>query len=134
MNQLKLKMKEHELMEDNGEFNISQDERTLATIAHLGPFIGIMVPGMGNILVPFLIWFLKKDESEYLEEHAKEALNFQITITILMIGAAITMLLLVGFLILPLLILLDVAFSITAAVRANRGEDYEYPLNFNLIK
>ena len=127
-------MKEHNLLEDDDPLSISQDEKTMATLAHLGAFIGALMPGMGNVLVPFLIWVFKKDESEYIEEQAKEALNFQITMSILMIGAAIAMIMLVGFIILPILIVLDIALSITAAVKANRGEIYEYPINFRLIK
>ncbi len=127
-------MKEHNLLEDDEPLSISKDEKLMATLSHLGVFIGTLMPGMGNVLVPFLIWVFKKDQSTYIEEQAKEALNFQITMSILMIGAAIAMIILVGFVVLPILIVLDIALSITAAVKANRGEKYEYPINFRLIK
>jgi len=127
-------MEDHNLMDDNDYLELTQDEKTMATMAHLGTFLGMMIPGLGNVLVPFLIWFLKKDESEYIDRHAKEALNFQITITTLLFAAALLMILIVGFAILPLLIILDIAFSISAAIRASRGEFYEYPLNFRWIK
>jgi len=127
-------MKEHSLMEDDDPLSISQDEKTLATLSHLGAFIGAVMPGMGNILVPFLIWVFKKDESDYIAEQAKEALNFQITMSILMIAAAFAILVLAGIIALPILIFVDIALSITAAVIASRGEQYEYPLNFRLIK
>lgn len=128
-----LKMEDHNLMED--DFGpISHDEKTMATLAHLGAFFGFVAPGMGNILVPFLIWVLKKEESEYISEHAKEALNFQITMSICFLIGAVSLIMLIGFIALPILLFLDIIFSISAAVKANRGEDYEYPLNFRFIK
>ena len=101
-------MKEHDIMDDE----LKRDERTLATIAHLGPFLGAMIPGLGNILLPFLIWFFKKDESDYIDR------MFQA----------------VGIFILPVLVTGDIVFSVIAAIKANRGEFYQYPLNFNWIK
>ncbi len=123
-------MKEHDLMDDE----LKRDERTLATIAHLGPFLGAMIPGLGNILLPFLIWFFKKDESDYIDRHAKEALNFQLSITVLLVAAGILIFLAVGIFILPVLVMVDIVFSVIAAIKANRGEFYQYPLNFNWIK
>lgn len=127
-------MNDHDLMEDDDYSNLTQDEKTLATLSHLGAFIGVVLPGMGNILVPFLIWILKKDESSYIADHAKEALNFQITMSLLLIAGAISMVILIGFIALPILCILDIALCISAAVKANRGEFYDYPINFRLIK
>ncbi len=123
-------MKEHDLIDDEQQ----KDERTLATLSHLGPFLGAMIPGLGNILLPFLIWFFKKNESEYIDRHAKEALNFQLSITVLLFAAGILVFLAVGIVILPVLIIIDIVFSVIAAIKASRGEFYEYPLNFNWIK
>lgn len=126
-------MEDHNLMEDDYE-SISHDEKTMATLAHLGAFFGFIVPGMGNLLVPFLIWILKKEESDYIADHAKEALNFQLTMSLCFLIGAVSLIMLIGFIALPILLFLDIIFSISAAVRANRGEDYSYPLNFRFIK
>lgn len=127
-------MKEHDLMDDEDYSDLSQDEKNLATLSHLGTFVGVVLPGMGNILVPFLIWMLKKEDSDYIAAHAKEALNFQITISLLFILGAISIIILIGFVALPILVILDIALCISAAVKASRGEYYEYPINFRLIK
>ena len=127
-------MKEHDLLEDDFTGPLTNDETTLATVAHLGAFAAFMAPGVGNILLPLVIWLVKRDESEYIDLHAKEALNFQITVTILMAASGILAVIVIGFFFMLIIGLLTMALSITAAVKANRGELYEYPINFRLIK
>jgi uncharacterized Tic20 family protein len=61
---------------------------------------GYVVP-FGNIIGPLVVWLTKKDESAFVAEHARQALNFQISMTIYFILAALSMLVLIGFLLLP---------------------------------
>ena len=51
-------------------------------LAHLLPLLGFLIPGM-NIVVPLLIWLTKRNESAFLDHHGREALNFQISLTLL---------------------------------------------------
>lgn len=111
----------------------SQDERTVATFAHLGALASCFIP-MGNIVLPLVIWLVKKDESTFIDEQAKEALNFQITMTLMAIVAGILCLLIVGFFLLFGLIVFDIVVSIIAAIKANEGKPYDYPINFRFIK
>ena len=55
----------------------AEDEHNLGMIAHLLGFAGFLIP-FGNLLGPFVIWLIKGKESEFINDQAKEALNFQI--------------------------------------------------------
>ena len=113
---------------------VSSDDRTMALLAHLS---GIILWFIG----PLVFWLLHKDKPEkaFVTDQAKEALNFQITLTFayvigaILIGAILTVIL-IGALINLLIWLACVVFSIIAAVAANNGEAYRYPFAIRLIK
>src|SRR5438067_4606520 len=83
----------------------SKEERLWAMLAHLSGFLGHFLPGIGNIAGPLVIWILKKDRFAFVDDQAKEALNFQISATIycVLVPALVLGLcfLLIGFLLLP---------------------------------
>jgi uncharacterized Tic20 family protein len=103
------------------------DDRTMALIAHIG---GILA----GFIVPLVIWLIQKEKSGFAYEHAKEALNFQITLIIGWLLAGLLSVLIIGFLLYPVLILGNIIFSIKAAMAANNGESYQYPFSIKLIK
>jgi uncharacterized Tic20 family protein len=88
---------------------------------------------MGHILAPLLVWLFKGPSSPFIEESAREALNFQISVTLYAIGAAALVFVAIGALILPALIVFDAVCALVAALRAQRGERYRYPLTLRLI-
>ncbi|MEA2710677.1 MAG: uncharacterized protein QOF78_3278 [Phycisphaerales bacterium] len=105
----------------------TQDDRTMAMLAHLG---GILFGFLG----PLIIWLIKKDQSPFVDDQGKEALNFQIT---LLIGYAIggaTTFVCIGFVILPVVWIAGLIFGIMGAMAANKGEAYRYPFNIRFIK
>lgn len=102
-------------------------------ITHLSGFAGFIFP-LGNIIGPLLIWLLKREQSPLLEEHAREALNFQISISIYAIIASILLVAVIGFVLLPILIVVQIALMIKAALAADRGEFYRYPITIRFIK
>ncbi len=107
----------------------------MAMLVHLLPLFGFMVPGL-NIVIPLVIWLMKRDRSLYIEHHARESLNFQITITLLATLWFILKLLLVGFLLLPLvpvIIVVVLVFMVRAAMKAGSGEFYRYPVSLRLV-
>jgi uncharacterized protein len=105
----------------------NNDEKNIATITHLGGTVFSFIPSL-------IVWLLKKDESEFLADQAKEALNFQITIALAMfIATYILGWILIGFALIPLILLLNVIFCIIAAVATSKGETYRYPLCLRLI-
>lgn len=105
----------------------TSDERTMAILSH----ILCLVAGF---VAPLIIYLIKKDESAYVREHAKESLNFQITIFILYIGCWILAFILIGFLLMLVLGLGALALIIIATIKASENKMYRYPINFRLIK
>lgn len=105
----------------------STDDRNLAMLAHL---LGIVSGFVGALI----IWLIKKDQSAYVDEQGKEALNFQITMLIAFVGAWILMFILIGMLLMPLLLIANLVLCILAALAASKGEHYKYPLAIRLLK
>jgi len=105
------------------------DQRTMALVAHI---LGIFTWFIG----PLIIWVINKDDStkSFVTDQAKEALNFQITITIAMLISFVLMIVIIGGLLAPLVGILNLVFCIIAAVKANNGEAYRYPFTLRLIK
>jgi uncharacterized protein len=108
------------------------DERTWGMIAHLSALVASVVgfPFLG----PLIVWLTKGKESAWVEQHAKEALNFQITATVAIWISAFLMFCLVGFLLLPLIGLGALILTIMAGIKANNGEMYRYPATVRLVK
>jgi hypothetical protein len=111
---------------------ITADERTWGILAHASAFVGLVVP-FGNVLGPLLVWAIKKQESEFVAANGREALNFQITWTILLILAGLSILVFVGLILLPILALAWLILVIIAIIRASDDEVYDYPLTLDLV-
>ena len=114
--------------------------RTWNMLCHLSALAGFIIP-FGNILGPLLVWQIKKNEIPSVNIHGKAALNFQITVFIAVFAGAIAAILLsfvcVGFLLIPIVVLIGLAglvFAIIAGIKANNGEDYKYPYSLELVK
>ncbi|MDO5504548.1 MAG: DUF4870 domain-containing protein, partial [Actinomycetia bacterium] len=103
------------------------DERVWSLAAHLLVFVG-------GFLAPLVIWLVFRGRSDFLEHHAKEALNFQITV-LLAAGLFLIMILaFIGYLFLLLLAIAAVALPIIAAARAHGGDWFRYPVALRLVK
>lgn len=102
------------------------NDRNIAVLTHLGGIFFSFVPGL-------IVWLLKKDDSVFIGEQAREALNFQITVLIGYMLAWVLAFLLVGFLLLPLIYLANLLLCLVAAVKVSKGEEYRYPLSLRLI-
>ncbi len=122
----------------------SADECTWGMLAHLSALIGALVTGTfggwGCFLGPLIVWLVKKDTMPFVNAQGKEALNFNITIAIILLILAVFSVLTLGlglFLTIPLWIIIGVYWlvcTILAAVRANRGVAYRYPLTFRFLR
>jgi len=110
--------------EGEPEYTPTQDERTLAILVHAFGIFFWIIP-------PLVVYLWKKDQSPYLAAHAKEALNFQISIAIWGVLLFISM---IGILFLWIPGLLDLIFCIVAALRASENRFFRYPLTLRLIK
>jgi len=111
----------------------TKDERQWAMFCHLAAFVGFILP-FGNIIGPLVLWLIKREESPYIDEQGKEALNFQITMTIAYAVAFLLFIVFVGLLLLPALIIFDVVFLIMAVIKTSEGAPWRYPLTLRLVK
>ena len=103
-------------------------------LAHLSAFAGLVIPFIGHVLGPLVIWLIKRETMPFVNDQGKEALNFQITVTIAFAVAGVLVLAFIGILLLPLIAIADIIMTIIAAVKANEGVVYRYPLTLRLIK
>lgn len=107
--------------------NVSSDERTMAILVHILSIFFWIFPGL-------IIYLLKKDESSYVAEHAKEALNFQISLTIFYIISGVLVLLLVGLLFFVILYFANIILCVIATIKANDNILYRYPFSIRFVK
>jgi uncharacterized Tic20 family protein len=111
----------------------AKQERTWAMIAHLAAFAGFLIP-LGNVLGPLVVWLIKREEGPFVDQQGKEALNFGISITLYAAIGYLLIFVLIGVLVLSALFVFWVVAVILAAVRANDGRSFRYPLTFRWIK
>jgi uncharacterized Tic20 family protein len=102
----------------------SQDERTLAILVHVLSIFFWIIPSL-------IVYLVKKDDSPFVAAHAREALNFQITMTLLSIALFIT---LIGIIFLWVPALIDLILCIVAAIKASEQKPYRYPISWRIIK
>ncbi|UEC42149.1 MAG: conserved membrane protein of unknown function [Methanothrix sp.] len=145
------------MIEDN------RDARTWAVLCHLSALVMLLGVPLGNVLGPLVVWLVKRNDHPFIDDQGREALNFQLSITLYFILAGILIFFSVGsiaflwpafgygvmdhwnpvampitmifglFLLFSLLIL-DVILTIVAAVRASDGVSYRYPLTIRAIR
>jgi len=114
--------------------DVTVEEANWAVAAALLSFAGFLgFPVMMNVLGPAAVWFVKRDDSEFIEHHAREAMNFQISMWLYAWGVWLLTFVLIGWLLVLPLLIFDVVVVIIAALRASRGELYQYPLSLRLV-
>ncbi len=109
------------------------DARMWAMLAHLSAIPGSFVL-IGSVVAPLAIWQIQKEKSAFVDYHGKEAVNFQITIAIAFALSFLLMILVIGIFLLFVVGIVWLVFTIIAAIKANNGEYYRYPLTVRFIK
>jgi uncharacterized Tic20 family protein len=111
------------------------EERSTGLLLHLSQFLGLAMPLLG-LVAPLIIWQTKREQSKYLDWHGKEAVNFQITAFIAWCIAALLTVLTCGFgaFLFGGLFAAIVVCVILAAMRANEGKCWRYPMTIRLVK
>jgi len=114
----------------------NKNARMWAMFCHLAGVGGLVpiLPVLGSIIAPLVIWQIKKDDFAFVNEQGKEAVNFQISILLYAIVAGILCLACIGAGLLLAVCILDVVFLLIAAIKANDGVHYRYPLTIRFIK
>ena len=122
----------------------SKEERQWAMCGHLSALLGGLltsaIGGWGFFIGPLVIWLLKKDEMPFAGDQAKEALNFNITVSAIFLILLILTILSLGLgaiLTLPIMLVVGIGalvLIIMAAIKANDGVAYRYPFAIRLVK
>ena len=118
----------------NNSNQVNKDARMWATFCHLAALVGYITGGLGLVVGPLIIWLIKKEDFPFVNEHGKEAVNFQISMTIYAAVSFLLCLVFIGFLLLPAVGIVDLVLLIIAAIKANNGEHYRYPLTIRFIQ
>ena len=115
---------------------LNNDARMWSMFCHLGGLAALLpiVPVVGGVIAPLIIWQIKKDEHTFVNEQGKEAVNFQISILIYEIVAGLLIFACVGAFLLPAVMIFDIVFLVIAAIKTNNGLHYRYPLCIRFIK
>jgi len=106
---------------------VSGDDRTYCVILHLSSFLA-------GFIGPLILWAIKKDASPFVDFHGKQSMNFHLTLLIAGIVSFVLVFVLVGFFMLLALGVAYLVITILAAVAANRGEYYKFPLTIQFFK
>lgn len=112
----------------------SREERQWAMLCHYSAFFWLLVPMIGNVLGPLVIWQWKKEDSPFIDQQGREALNFQITYSLCMMVCSLLTWILIGFPLMLLLSLVAMVLVVIAGIRANEGRSYRYPLCWRPLK
>ena len=118
----------------------TSDERTRAMLAHLMGMLGLLDMFIFGLIGSFVVYLTGRGESGYVEDHAREAVNFQISLLIYTIIAGVLFVMTFGLAIIILIPLaigmwfLRLIAGIIACIAASKGEYYRYPLCIRLVR
>jgi uncharacterized Tic20 family protein len=109
------------------------DARTWGMLAHLSAFAGLLIPMAGNIAGPLIVWLIKQDQP-FVSGEAKEALNFNITVTLASVVCVGLFWILIGIPMAFALFLYWIVMTVLAGIKASEGVMYHYPIALRLVK
>lgn len=112
----------------------SAEARRWAMFCHYAAFGWFVVPMIGNVLGPLIVWQLKKDSDPFIDQQGREALNFQITFSIWLMICGVLAWIIIGFPLMILISLVALILVIVAGIRANEGKPYRYPFCWRIVK
>lgn len=111
-----------------------KEDKQLLLVLHLSQLLNL-ITGIGGLIVPLIIWLLKKEEVESIDSHGKLVLNFQISMLLYsLIAVPLIFLLGLGIIIFIVIGILMLVFPILNAVRMERGEAVSYPFSIAFLK
>ena len=123
-------------MEEDTPLKTEEDKqaRIWGMLCHLTALLGMIGIPLGNVLGPLIIWLVKKNAYPFVNEQGRESLNFQLSMTIYAIAAALLIYIKMGMALLLVVAGINFFLIIIASIRAFNGETYTYPFTIRLIK
>lgn len=132
--------KPEEIEEAPPKFEITEEERTWAILAHLSILLSVLTGGLLGPVAAFTIWLIKRDQSPYIGRQALQSLIYQLVVVVLSwimwIGIAVLSMLVIGVCCIPGGILIDLAavgYGCYAAYVCSLGREFKYPLIGNMV-
>lgn len=110
---------------------LTREARNWAMFCHLAGLLGFGIPIIGHVIGPTAVWLLKREDHPFIDDQGKEAVNFQLSMTIYTVILCCTI---IGIVLALALWVTDLVLIIIAASKAGDGEAYRYPLSLRLIK
>jgi uncharacterized protein len=108
-------------------------ERQMGMFLHLSSAVNAIAFPIG-VVISIILWQTQKDKMPALDSHGKMVMNWTISSLIYGVVGFVLMFVLVGFLIFPVVWLLSIIFPIIGGIKANNGENWEYPLTIKFLK
>ena len=108
-------------------------ENSYVALMHISQFAGVILPGLG-FAVPIILWILNKDNNAHVDAIGKHIINFMISIFIYYAASGVLCCIVIGIPMLIALGIMHIVFVIIAAIKANNGETWRYPLTINFLK
>lgn len=117
-----------EAVEDDGiqQPEMNQDARNMAMLCH--------VLGVFGFIGPLIIWLSEREKHRFVDEQGREAMNYQISMMIYFAVACVSLVILVGFVLVPALTIAHIVFIVMGAIKAQRGELWHYPIALPFLK
>ncbi len=112
---------------------LTETERNWAMFCHLSTFASLVIP-FGGIIGPLICWSSKRQESSWVDQNGKAALNFQLSMALYILICIPLMFIIIGFVILGALLILELVCVVIASIKASKGEEYRYPLMIPFIQ
>jgi uncharacterized protein len=110
----------------------NHDERQWAMICHLSAML-MYATAIGGLIAPLIIWLLKRDTMPYVGDQGRETVNFQITTMLALVCSGVLMLVLIGWVLMPLVLLYHFVYTIIGTVKASEGAPFRYPICLRLL-
>ena len=109
--------------------SLNDTDRNFGMAIHLSPLVAFLFGPA--ILVPLVLWLIRRDESPFVDDHGREMLNALLSFVVYHIVAIITI---IGIVALPVLYIVGVVNLVRGAVSAGRGEFFRYPMTIRFLK
>lgn len=108
------------------------DEKGYSSMMHIAQFGGMIIPVAG-LALPIIMWISGKDDSEVVDKHGKNIVNWMISVLIYLAISGILVVIGIGLLGLIAVGILNIIFVIKGAIKANDGEIWEYPMTIKIL-
>jgi uncharacterized Tic20 family protein len=111
----------------------NKDACTWAMLCHIFGLGGFLIPAIGSVIGPLIVWQIKKDLHPFVDRHGKEALNFQISMLIYALATIPLFFVCIGPFLLSAVAIVDIVFLVIASIKAANGEEYRYPITIRFV-